>query len=270
MPDLPKVTMYPKLLGPVTEPSGTSGLVGRWFKHEFIVSPQQIMSFSALQIKSAVETENKEYKTQRWTKVKNAKPDEVSLTVLLSAHLGCDVRHEIDSFTTHARKGKKDYFYLGNQKLTPNKLRLVECTAKDIEIGANGTWTRATLQLSFKQGSKLDGTKIEDEKKTSKKASARTSSTTTSKKKGSTGKSGSGSSSNNDLRYDPTTGVFWTMSGGPVSGSTGSKKSTQQAAESAKKTVTSAKKNTAAKKKTTSSTNRAKRYKPSDPGMLRT
>lgn len=132
--------------------------IGRWNKHKFEVSPSVIRSFTDLQIKGASETEEKESDGEKYVSRKNAKPIEVSFTIRLFAMVGCDVQSEAVAFVGEARAGKKDYFYLGNQKLFAHQLMLTDATVSQVEIGPGGKWISANVQVTMKQCNKATST----------------------------------------------------------------------------------------------------------------
>lgn len=124
---------------------------GRWNGHKFKVSANLIRGFDSLQIKGSSATEEKKKNGQIYIARKNGRPAEVSITVHLNAFTGCEVRKEAMKFVSEAQKGKKDYFYVGNKKLTPYKLLLTDATVKEIQIAPDHTWVSADVQLTFKQ-----------------------------------------------------------------------------------------------------------------------
>lgn len=124
---------------------------GRWGGHKFVVSRKLVRPFDDLQITGSSETEDKKKDGQIYVARKNARPTEVTMTVILHAYTGCDVRKESLSFVNDARKGKNDYFYVGRKKLTTYKLLLTEATVKEIEIAPGGTWVSSEIQLTLKQ-----------------------------------------------------------------------------------------------------------------------
>lgn len=130
--------------------------IGRWNGHKFEVSSSLIRSFTGLQIKGSSETEDKEDGSQKYVSRKKGKPVEVSFTIHLNAHLGCNVRTEALKFVTEARAGSKDYFYVGNKKLVTCQLMLTDATVKEIGLINKGTWTQADVQVTMKQCSKND------------------------------------------------------------------------------------------------------------------
>ena len=100
--------------------------IGRWNGHIFEVSASIVRWFSALTIKAGCETEDKTSDKQKYVKRKAGNAAQVTMTITLLSALGCDVRREMETFLEEARAGKKDYFYIGNSKLLPEKLMLTD------------------------------------------------------------------------------------------------------------------------------------------------
>ena len=128
--------------------------IGRWNGHIFEVSASIVRGFSALTIKAGCETEDKTSDKQKYVKRKAGNAAQVTMTITLLSALGCDVRREMETFLEEARAGKKDYFYIGNSKLLPEKLMLTDANADSIEISPSGFWSAATLKLTMKQAEK--------------------------------------------------------------------------------------------------------------------
>lgn len=143
-----------KKRGSRTGTTAVSVEMGRWGGHKFVVSDTLIYSFKSLQIKGSSEMESSKDDKDGYVKRKAPKPTEVSFTISLNAHAGCDVRTLAAVFVESARAGKKDYFYVGDKKLTPCQLMLTDCTVKEVEINHGNQWTRADVQLTMKQCSK--------------------------------------------------------------------------------------------------------------------
>lgn len=131
--------------------------VGRWNGFTFLVSPTLIRGFIGLTIKGACETKDKAQNKQQYVTRKRGKPSEVSLTVVLSAALGSDVRSEALNLVKSASEGAKDYFYVGDSKLLACKLMLVDATVKEAVVGSGVTWVSAQVQLTMKQCDKSGG-----------------------------------------------------------------------------------------------------------------
>lgn len=131
--------------------------VGKWNSHTFVVSPNVIRSFTGLTIKGSSETEDKETGGQKYVSRKSGKPAEISLTVLLSALTGNDVRNEALAFVDEARRGSQGYFYVGGKKLVTCQLMLTDASISETQIASNGVWVGCKVQLTFKQSGKCDG-----------------------------------------------------------------------------------------------------------------
>ncbi len=130
--------------------------IGKWNSHSFVVSPNVIRSFTGLTIKGSSETEEKETGAQKYVSRKSGKPAEISMTVLLSAMTGNDVRNEAMAFIDEARNGNQGYFYLGGKKLVTCQLMLTEASISETEIASSGVWVSCNVQLTFKQSGKYD------------------------------------------------------------------------------------------------------------------
>ena len=216
--------------------------IGRWYGHVFEVSPQVIMGFTGLQIKSSIATKDRDSNYQEYIAYDNAKATEISLTIHLNAALGVDVRGEAELFLKEAQLGSQDYFYVGEWKLMPCKVMLTEATVKEIGIAHDGTWTSANVSLSLKQSSVRDK---EDGTSAAASSGGGGSGSSSSKKKtssysSSTKSSSSSSSSSSNLFDKVSSAVSGTVSSAKnLASSIASVLSTVSGASSAKKTSTS-------------------------------
>lgn len=130
--------------------------IGRWNGHSFEVSPSVVRGFTGLAVKASCETEDQEADGQKLLARKAANPAEATLTVQLSAFLGCDVRAEADAFLADAQNGAKDYFYVGGQKLLTCQMMLTDASTEEIQIVPGGAWTSCSVKLTMKQCTKND------------------------------------------------------------------------------------------------------------------
>lgn len=130
--------------------------IGRWNGHIFEVGPDVIRGFTGLTIKGSSETKDSTSGKEKYISRKNSKPTEVTITVQLNRSMGCEVRDEAIALVEEAYNGKSDYFYVGDYKLVPCQLMLVEAQVKDTVIINGATWQSASVQLSMKQCSKFD------------------------------------------------------------------------------------------------------------------
>jgi len=151
-------------------------VIGRWNGHKFKISKSMIVGFTGLTVKGSCETKDKDKSKQKYVSRKMGKPSEVSLTVILNAGLGCDVRTDAMKFISDATDGAKDYFYVGNSKLLACKLMLVDASIKETLVGDGNTWIHAEVALTMKQCEKggsssgSDGKKKKSKKKSVKKS----------------------------------------------------------------------------------------------------
>ncbi len=157
--------------------------IARWNGHKFEVGSGLIRGFTGLSIKGSSETEDKTSDNQKYVTRKNGKPNEITLTAILNAATGCDVKKEAMDFVDEARAGKKDYFYVATKKLFTCQVMLTDATAKEVAMTNTGVWTRAEVTLTLKQCDKNGGTSSEKKTTTTKtpaKQSVKTTSTTSS------------------------------------------------------------------------------------------
>jgi len=135
----------------------TVNVVASWGSHQFIVSPELIRGFSDMTLKASLETETKTSGSEQYVTRKVAKPVEGSMTALLNAHTGCDVRADAEGYLASARNGESDYLYVGEKKLFTGKLMLTDASVTEVQLTPGGKWVSAKVQLTFKQASKEDG-----------------------------------------------------------------------------------------------------------------
>ena len=149
--------------------------IGRWNGHKFIVSPTLIRGFTDLTIKGGSDTKDKTKSKYNYVARKNGQPMEITLTVLLSAATGCDVRKEAIALVAEAEAGASDYFYIARKKLVSSKVILTSAQVKNVKIAHNGTFIYAQVSLTLKQTGKggKDVSKASGKSGGSKKRSAR-------------------------------------------------------------------------------------------------
>ena len=134
---------------------------GRWGDHRFTVSSSMIKPFTDLSITGSSETEEKEKNEQKHVSRKRGNPTEVTMTVILNAFTGANVREEAMAFVEEARQGKTNYLYVGAKKLISAQLMLTNASVQEISIAPSGKWTNAKVSLTFKQYAK-GGTSVND------------------------------------------------------------------------------------------------------------
>lgn len=134
--------------------------IANWNGHTFEVSPTLIRGFTELRIEGGCETTTKNSSKQKYEERKYGESPTISMKVHLNAQLGVtDVYAEAMELLKEATEGACDYFYLGSSKLVPAKLILTRASiAEIVHLPMSGnTWISCDVQLTFKQGTKNDG-----------------------------------------------------------------------------------------------------------------
>lgn len=126
--------------------------IGRWNGHIFEVSHKKIKTFSEFNISKEAEIEDKDSGGQKYSLLKSKKPTGVQMTIILNAYLGCDVRDEAMAILDDV--GKKDYMYIGNQKLISSQMMLRKAMIDKVEMAPGGQWIRAEVQIDLSQSGK--------------------------------------------------------------------------------------------------------------------
>lgn len=130
--------------------------IASWGTHTFEVGPGLIQSFTGLTLRGGAEVDEKVSSNQKYIERKAGNAHEVTLTAILNAYMGSDVRTEALAFVEDARNCEEGYFYVGGKKLINEMLRLTEATVSEIELDPNGNWVHAQVQLTMKQSEKGD------------------------------------------------------------------------------------------------------------------
>ena len=97
---------------------------GSWGSFKFYVKSSKIIGVKDLNITVSQETETKSTNSkENYVSIKNKNPAEITLTAIFSRLLGVkDVRSTSWKLMNIIRKGRKGYFYCGNDKLIPPML----------------------------------------------------------------------------------------------------------------------------------------------------
>lgn len=128
--------------------------IGSWGNHTFEVNPTLIRSFTGLTIRGGAEVDEKTSNNQKYVQRKAGNAHELTVTVILSAYLGCDVRAEAMSFIEDARNCEEGYFYIAGKKLLPETLMLTEAQVSEVQLSPSGEMVHAQVQLTMKQSDK--------------------------------------------------------------------------------------------------------------------
>lgn len=135
----------------------TDATLIKWGNYIFQVSGSTIRGLKGLSITASTATEDKTADGEAFTARKNAGAAEISMTALLNAYLGIDVKKETQNALEMARNSATGYFYAKNEKLFPYQFMLVKANASNIIIGPDGTWIHAEIAMTLKQCTKYDG-----------------------------------------------------------------------------------------------------------------
>ena len=130
--------------------------IGSWGNHTFEVNPVLIRSFTGLTIRGGAEVDEKTSNNQKYVQRKAGNAHELTVTVILSAYMGCDVRAEAMSFVEDARNCEEGYFYIAGKKLLPETLMLTEAQVSEVELSPTGEMVHAQVQLTMQQSEKGD------------------------------------------------------------------------------------------------------------------
>lgn len=129
-----------------------------WNGHKFQCSAKQIYSFTNLTLKVSSETEDKDKKKQKYVQRKNAKPYEITMTIILDRRFGISApKKEALKICEEARAGNEDYFYFAGTKVVDCKFMLVEATVEKVEMLSNGKWIMCEVKCTWKQSTTIAG-----------------------------------------------------------------------------------------------------------------
>lgn len=123
----------------------------------FFLSNEEMRGIKDINISTSSDVEDQEEGGEKFVKRKNSGSYQISLTVILIAALGVDVRGVALSMTEAARCGDTGYFYVGESKLFPSNFMATDAKINDIRMTGNGTWTRCEVTWTLRQCGKFAG-----------------------------------------------------------------------------------------------------------------
>lgn len=130
----------------------------RWNELEFYVKPTDIIGVGDISIAGSCETEDKEGGGEKYASHKAAKPIEFTMKVTLNTYLTNNVQQKALEMVRISTLGRKDYIYMGKDKLFPCRFMLASAKAQNVKIAAGVKWVSCDVDLVFRQCSKYDGT----------------------------------------------------------------------------------------------------------------
>lgn len=128
-------------------------VVGQWGDISFEISASDAILFRDLKLSASAETEDRTENGQKYAGYKNGKAITASMTILLHAGLGNDVRNTIMLLQDAAQRGTQDYLVIGKSKLYPFKMMLTKAEADKILISPLGEWVSSEVSVSWSQSS---------------------------------------------------------------------------------------------------------------------
>lgn len=127
------------------------GVIAQWGEINIEITAENALLLEELKVTAEAETDDKTKNNQKYVAYKNGKPAEVSFDLDVLAVFGQDVRQIVTLFLNAAQRGKKQYFYVGGEKIFPAQLMMTKAEASEIEISPSGKWVRAKIAISAKQ-----------------------------------------------------------------------------------------------------------------------
>ena len=112
---------------------------------------------SDISISAKLETEDETVDSEKYTKKKNAGGYEITMSAVLNAALGVDVKKVALAMTESARIGNTGYFYMATQKLLTPQFVATDAKIKNLRTNRTGTWLECEVDFTLKQSSKFDG-----------------------------------------------------------------------------------------------------------------
>lgn len=128
-------------------------IIAKWNGYTFQVSDTDAAMIGNFKLSGKCKTKEKTENGQVYVEAESREPAEISVTAILNASFGVDVRSWTERLVEEAQKGGSDYFYMGGKKVAPFKFLLAAAETEEIMISATGKWTRTNVNLTLKQSS---------------------------------------------------------------------------------------------------------------------
>lgn len=132
----------------------------KWSGHGdvcFFLKANEIRGVKDISISAKLETEDETVDSEKYTKKKNDGGYEITMTAVLNAALGVDVKKVALAMTESARIGNTGYFYMATQKLLTPQFVATDAKIKNLRTNRTGTWLECEVDFTLKQSSKFDG-----------------------------------------------------------------------------------------------------------------
>ena len=123
----------------------------------FYLKSKEIRGVKDINISASLDTEDNEADSEKYTKKKNAGSYQITLTAVLNAALGVNVKEVAIAMTEAARQGKSGYFYMSTKKLFPSQFMATDAKITNLRLTRKGKWSYAEVEFTLKQCSKYNG-----------------------------------------------------------------------------------------------------------------
>lgn len=127
------------------------GTIGQWGAIRFEVTSSTAMLFQDMKLTADCETEERTEDEQKYIAAKAGKPVQITMTIMLHAALGIDVRGTMLLLFHSSQRGLEDYFYCGGQKIFPFKMMLTKATLDSLQTAPSGNWISAKADVTLMQ-----------------------------------------------------------------------------------------------------------------------
>ncbi len=129
-------------------------VIAQFGELKFEISSSTALLFHNLKMSAECETEEQTDNSQQYISFKNGKAVQISLSAILNASLGIDVKQQATDFLNTAQRGGQGYFYAGGAKVFPFKLMMTKADTEEITIDPSGRWVSTKINVTLKQSSK--------------------------------------------------------------------------------------------------------------------
>lgn len=126
-------------------------VIAQFGELKFEISSSTALLFEKLKLSAECETEEQTNNSQQYVSAKNGKPVQVSLSIILNAALGIDVKVRATEILNAAQRSTQGYFYAGGAKVFPFKLMMTKADTEEITIDPSGRWVSTKINVTLKQ-----------------------------------------------------------------------------------------------------------------------
>lgn len=129
-------------------------VIAQFGELKFEISSSAALLFQGLKMSAECETAEQTGNSQQYVSAKNGKAVQISLSIILNAALGIDVKMQATDILNTAQRGGQGYFYIGGAKVFPFKLMMTKADTEEIAIDPSGRWISTKINVTLKQSTK--------------------------------------------------------------------------------------------------------------------